>query len=277
MHFLGIDGLLTRALGEDTATGDITTICCISEDSISRGALIAKESGMICGLDVARRVFALVDQRVLLREKLSDGDLVEKGAVIAEIEGPSRGILIGERVALNFMQRMSGIATKTAHAVNQVAGTKAKIADTRKTSPGLRVLEKYAVRTGGGHNHRFSLSDGILIKDNHIRAAGSITRAVEAVRRHAPHTLRIEVETETMEQVSEALSAAADIILLDNMDLETMARAVELISGRALVEASGNMEDRDLKAVARTGVDIISIGALTNSVRSLDISLRLHE
>jgi nicotinate-nucleotide pyrophosphorylase (carboxylating) len=204
----------------------------------------------------------------------SDGQAVSRGDVIGTISGRATGVLQGERLALNMMQRMSGIATKTSEAVAKVAGFPVKILDTRKVTPGLRVFEKYAVRTGGGHNHRFSLADGVLIKDNHIKAAGSITNAVSAARDYAPLTLKVEVETETLEQVAEALRAGADIIMLDNMTMELMAQAVKMINKHALVEASGNMDEKDLREVAATGVDFISIGALTNSLKPLDISLK---
>jgi len=277
MYYLGLDDFLRRALEEDIGTGDITTISCIPENAVSKGAFKAKEPGVICGMDILIRVFALLDPTVVVTPLVSDGTYVEKGTVIAEISGNSRSILSGERVALNLIQRLSGIATRTHEAVRQVAGTKAVIVDTRKTTPGLRTLEKYAVRTGGGRNHRYNLADGVLIKDNHIKAAGGIKQAVEAVRRTAPHTLKIEVETETMEQVDEALAAGADIIMLDNMSIEEMTAAVKRINGRALVEASGNMGERDLREVAETGVDLISIGALTHTVKALDISLKFYE
>ena len=205
---------------------------------------------------------------------VKEGDKAEKGQRIGEISGPARTVLTGERTALNLMQRASGIATATAEAVGRVSGTNAKICDTRKTMPGLRALDKYAVRIGGGTNHRFNLSDGILIKDNHIAAAGGITAAVSAARARAPHTLKIEVEVETFDQLREALNAKADIIMLDNMSVEDMRTAVGITAGRALLEASGNMGERDLRAVAETGVDLISVGALTHSVKALDISLK---
>jgi nicotinate-nucleotide pyrophosphorylase (carboxylating) len=208
--------------------------------------------------------------------RVNDGDFVNVGDVAAEISGPSRIILTGERTALNLLQYMSGVATRTAEAVRAVSGTKAKITDTRKITPGLRVLSKYAVRCGGGVNHRMGLSDGILIKDNHIKASGGIANAVSLARSACPHTLKIEIETESLEQVAEALAANADIIMLDNMALECMAQAVKLVGGRALTEASGNMGERDLRAVAETGVDFISIGALTHSAKALDISLKLR-
>ena len=238
------------------------------------GKFIAKEEGIVCGLELAEMIFLKVNPDIQLDFKAQEGEQVAAGDVIAEIKGPAIGVLTGERVALNFMQRLSGIATRTSKAVQQVKGTRAKIADTRKTTPGLRVLEKYAVKIGGGTNHRFNLADGVLIKDNHIVAAGGITHAVTAARKNIPHTLKVEVEVENFKQIEEALSAGADIIMLDNMDIPTMKQAVALIDGQALVEASGNMGDKDIKAVAQTGVDIISIGALTHTVKALDISLK---
>ena len=216
----------------------------------------------------------MLDGSVELTRHFEDGASFHRGDVLAEVRGNAVSILSGERVGLNLLQHLSGIATRTREAVDAVAGTSAHIVDTRKTTPGMRVLEKYAVRIGGGSNHRFNLADGVLIKDNHIVAAGSITAAVTAAKLHAPHTLKIEVETETMEQVDEALAAGADIIMLDNMDNAAMRAAVLRIAGRAMTEASGNMGERDLRAVAETGVDLISIGALTHSVRAMDISLK---
>lgn len=277
MTDLGLDGLLFAALKEDIGTGDITTNSCIPEDRQAEGRLIAKADGVVCGLAMAARVFRLLDERIVLTPLVQDGDRVGKGEVLAELSGPARGILTGERVALNLLQRMSGIATATAKAVSAVSGTKAKICDTRKATPGLRVLEKTAVRVGGGHNHRFNLADGVLIKDNHIAAAGGIAEAVRAARAAAPHVMKIEVEAETLEDVQKALDAGAEIIMLDNMDTETMRQAVDLVGGRALTEASGNMGERDLKEVAQTGVDFISIGALTHSVKALDISLKFRK
>jgi nicotinate-nucleotide pyrophosphorylase (carboxylating) len=229
---------------------------------------------VLCGLPVFCRVFELLDTGVQIDCQLSDGNLVGHGETIARIAGPAASILSGERVALNFLQRLSGIASKTRLAVLQVAGSKARITDTRKTTPGLRILEKYAVRVGGGVNHRFNLADGILIKDNHIQAAGGIGKAVRLARAHAPHTLRIEVETENPGQVEEALAAGADVIMLDNMDEAGIRTAVSQVAGRALVEISGNMGERDLASLAACGVDLISIGALTHSAKALDISLR---
>lgn len=277
MNYIGLDELLLSALREDIGTGDITTNCCIPAENRSEAYFLAKEDGVICGIDIAQRVFSLVDERITVIPKRKDGDFVKHGDIIAEVIGPSRGILTGERVALNLMQRLSGVATATAKAVAAVSGTKTKIADTRKSTPGLRVLEKYAVRVGGGHNHRFNLSDGVLIKDNHIAAAGSIAAAINAARAAAPHVMKLEVETETLDEVSQALAAGADIIMLDNMSLELISQAVKLVDGRAITEASGNMGEKNLSEVAATGVDFISIGALTHSVKSLDISLKFQK
>ena len=273
-EYLGMDEFLLAALREDIGTGDVTTISCVPEDAVSVGVFKAKEPGVVCGLTVLVRVFELLDKsvRVVLRSK--DGDHVCDGVVIAEISGPSRSILTGERTALNLLQHISGVATQTAKAVKAVRGTNTIIVDTRKTTPGMRVLDKYAVRCGGGSNHRYNLADGVLIKDNHIAAANGIANAVAQARSNSPHTLKIEVEAETLGQVEEALEAGADIIMLDNMEYAEMAEAVKLIAGRALTEASGNMGERDLREVAGAGVDFISIGALTHSVKALDISLK---
>ncbi|MEA4894270.1 MAG: carboxylating nicotinate-nucleotide diphosphorylase [Oscillospiraceae bacterium] len=277
MDYLGLDELIISALKEDVGTGDITTISCIPEENRSEAYFLAKDVGVVCGIDIAARVFQLVDERIVLIPKMRDGDSVKKGDIIAEVIGPSRGILTGERVALNLMQRLSGTSTATAKAVSEVSGTKAKICDTRKSTPGLRVLEKYAVRVGGGHNHRFNLSDGVLIKDNHISAAGGVAAAVKTARAAAPHVMKIEVEAETLDQVRQALDAGADIIMLDNMSIGMMSEAISIIGGKALTEASGNMGEKDLLEVAKTGVDYISIGALTHSVRALDISLKFNK
>lgn len=269
-----IDRMLQSALEEDIGNGDITTLSTVSEEKVIKGSFIAKEDGVICGLPILLRVFEILDDSVNIDLNVSEGDVVYKGDIIAKISGTARSILTGERVALNFLQRLSGIATRTRAAVEQISGTKAVIADTRKTTPGLRSVEKYAVRIGGGSNHRFNLADGILIKDNHISASGGITQAISQARKMAPHTLKIEVEVETFEQIQEALLCKADIIMLDNMSIEEMTKAVSMIDGKALVEASGNMGDKNLAVVAGTGVDIISIGALTHTIRAMDISLR---
>ena len=273
-EYPGLDDFLLSAMKEDIGTGDVTTNSCVPADAASKGVFKAKEPGVICGFGFVIRLFELLDPGVRITRLVQDGDSVKAGDTIAEITGPSGSILTGERVALNILQHMSGVATKTADAVKAVSGTKARIVDTRKTTPGMRVFDKYAVRCGGGHNHRFNLSDGVLIKDNHIVASGGIANAVALARKHCPLTVKIEVETESVAQVAEALEAGADIIMLDNMPADMMVEAVNLIGGRALTEASGNMGQRDLKAVAETGVDFISIGALTHSARALDVSLK---
>lgn len=272
-----VERILKSALAEDVGSGDVTSLSTVPPGRTISGRYIAKEDGVLCGLEVVARAFALLDASIAFTALAADGDRVRKGDVIATVSGDARAILAGERVGLNLLQHMSGVATQTARAVAAVAGTGAKIVDTRKTTPGLRVLDKYAVRTGGGGNHRFNLADGVLIKDNHIVAAGGIAAAVAAARARAPHSLKIEVEVETLEQLREALEAGADIIMLDNMPTEMMREAVRLVAGRALTEASGNMGDKtdaELRAVAETGVDLISIGALTHSVKALDISLK---
>lgn len=270
-----LDDLIRRALYEDIGNGDITTLSTVNEDKQIEGSFIAKEEGVICGLPLLKRLFELLDPAVVLKIIVNEGDLINKGDLIARISGPARSILTGERVGLNFLQRLSGIATRTHTAVLEISGTHAVITDTRKTTPGLRSIEKYAVRIGGGSNHRFNLADGILIKDNHIRAAGSISQAISKARKMATHMLKIEVEVENFEQIEEALQSGADIIMLDNMSVEDMTKAVNMIGKKALVEASGNMGDKDLRTVAQTGVDLISVGALTHTVRAMDISLRL--
>ncbi len=269
-----IKDIVKKALLEDIGTGDITTISTIPESKQITGSFIAKEDGILCGLDVVKAVFKEIDDTVLLITANDDGIVLKKGMVFAKVKGNARSILSGERVALNFLQRMSGIATYANKIQNEVSGYKVKILDTRKTTPGLRVLEKYAVRIGGAYNHRYNLSDGVLIKDNHITASGSITAAVNNAREIIPHTLKIEVEVKNFDEVKEALKAGADILMLDNMSIDEMAEAVKIIDGKALVEASGNMDQKSLAEVAATGVDFISLGALTHSVKALDISLK---
>ena len=264
------DDIILRSLEEDAPFGDVT----VAGDATASGVFRAKESGVLCGIDIARRTFELVGGEVAFVKKKADGDLLEKGDIVAEISGNAASILMGERTALNLMQRASGIATAARRAMQAVEGTRARITDTRKTMPGLRKLDKYAVRAAGAVNHRFSLSDGILIKDNHIAAAGGIAPAVRAAKRKAPHTLKVEVEVESLDGLREALEAGADIIMLDNMSCALMREAVEITAGRAVLEASGNMGERDLAEVAATGVDLISIGGLTHSVKALDISLK---
>ncbi len=276
MNYLGLDSFILSALQEDIGTGDITTECCVPEDAVSEAVFRCKQGGVVCGLAVAERVFKLLDSGIRFTACVPEGTMVQKGDIVAEISGPSRSILSGERVALNLMQHLSGVATRTRELADCVAGTSAVIADTRKTTPGMRVLEKYAVRMGGGTNHRFNLADGVLIKDNHIVAAGGIGNAVRNARKTVPHTLKIEVETTNFQEVQEALDAGADIIMLDNMSCADMAEAVKIIAGRAKVEASGNTGTRDGRAVAETGVDLISVGALTHSAEAMDISLQFR-
>lgn len=271
-----IDDIIIRALKEDMALGDITTDNLIDPESKSTAYLVAKEPGIIAGIQVAERVFTLLDDKVGFLARVEDGQHVEKGEIIAQISGHTSVLLKGERTALNFLQRMSGIATLTNAFCKKVEGTKAVIVDTRKTTPGLRILEKYAVRAGGGRNHRFSLSDGVLIKDNHINACGGIRQAVEKARASVPHTVRIEVEVETLEQVQEALDCGADIIMLDNMDIDTMAKAVKVINGRAIVEASGSVSLETARSIAEAGVDVISVGRITHSAPALDISMKFQ-
>ena len=271
-----VEQIITLALNEDIGTGDITTLSTIPADKTALGRFVAKEDMIICGIDLAAHIFARVDPSIELKANFKDGDAVKKGDVIATVSGNAQNVLTGERTALNFMQRLTGIATRTHASVAEVAGTNAKITDTRKTTPGLRVLEKYAVRVGGGTNHRFNLADGVLIKDNHIAVSGGIKNAVKNARAVIPHTLKIEVEVETKEQLAEALDAGADIIMLDNMSNDLMRECVGLVAGRALVEASGNMGEKNLREVAETGVDIISIGALTHTVKAADISLKFQ-
>jgi len=264
-------------LHEDIGFGDITTMSTIPESEQGVGILYAKEEGIIAGLPVAAQVFATVDAALVFKPVVEEGARVEKGQAVAEVSGAVRSILSGERLALNLLQRMSGIATRTSEYAQAVAGTRARVVDTRKTTPGLRMLEKYAVRVGGGHNHRYALYDAVMIKDNHIKGAGGITQAVTAARKAIPHTMKIEVEAETIAQVEEALQAGADIIMLDNMSNELMRQAVDLIGGRAIVEASGGVTLQTIGAIAQTGVDVISVGALTHSVKALDISLDLNQ
>lgn len=273
-----IDDLIVRriietALAEDIGPGDITSALTVPEDAISRAVISAKEAGIVAGMDAAEMVFVVVDPRLRFEKKVSDGERVTRDTVLAVVAGSSRSLLAGERVALNLLQRLSGIASTTARYVELVAGTRAKIVDTRKTTPGLRALEKYAVRIGGGRNHRFALYDGILIKDNHIVAAGGIRQAVEAAKNGAPHTLKVEVEVRTLDQLDEAIEAGADIVLLDNMHVDTMRKAVEIASGKVILEASGRVNESTVAEIAATGVDLISVGALTHSVRAFDIGM----
>jgi nicotinate-nucleotide pyrophosphorylase (carboxylating) len=276
IDYLLVDDIIWRALKEDMPMGDITTESTVSENEASYARLIAKEDSVLAGIEVFSRVFVLLDPNTYIERYVNDGDKVNAGTVIMQISGNSRSMLKAERTALNLFQRMSGIASATRKYADILVGTNSKIVDTRKTVPGLRYLDKMAVRMGGGTNHRFCLSDGVMIKDNHIKASGGITAAVKKARAQIPHTIKIEVETESLEQVTEALSAGADIIMLDNMKPEDMKKAVEYINKRALTEASGNITADNLAVVAKTGVDLISSGSLTHSVRAADISLRFE-
>ncbi|TBL69037.1 carboxylating nicotinate-nucleotide diphosphorylase [Paenibacillus thalictri] len=267
-------------LKEDIGMGDVTTLTTIPADSQAKGIIHAKEDGLIAGLPVAKAVFAEVDENLVFTPLLSEGTYVTKGTLLAEVSGSTRSILLGERLALNLMQRLSGIATRTKQFVDALEGLPARLVDTRKTTPGHRVLEKYAVRIGGGHNHRFGLFDAVMIKDNHIKGAGGITQAIRSAREHIPHTMKIEIEIENRTQLEEALVAGPDIIMLDNMSNEVMAQAVGRIkehSPHILVEASGSVRLETVRSIALTGVDVISVGRLTYSVQSLDISLDLNE
>lgn len=272
---LSLDRLIDHALAEDIHTGDITTKAVVPNQRPASARLVAKEDLVLAGINVAARVFYRIDPTIIFTAAFEEGTLVRKGEVIANMQGNASDLLMGERVALNLLQRLSGIATLTSFFVAAVKGTKARIVDTRKTTPGLRELEKQAVRTGGGINHRTGLYDGVLIKENHIAAAGGITEAVSRAKAYIPHTLKIEIETETLDQVQEALAAGADIIMLDNMSLLDMKKAVEIIAGRVPVEASGGVNLDSVRAIAETGVDIISVGALTHSPRAADISMLL--
>ncbi len=268
--------LIDLALKEDLMFGDITTETTVPQEHTSKAYITAKEDGVIAGLPVAQYIFHKIDKDLVFDALVKDGDKVKVGQHIASVYGKTRSILKAERTVLNFLQRMSGIATRTAKIKELVKDfPNLRIVDTRKTTPGHRILDKYAVRMGGGHNHRMGLFDAVLIKDNHIEAAGSVTQAVKNAREILPHTVKIEVECETMEQVREALAAGADIIMLDNMDYGTMRKAVQEINGRAVVEASGGINEQTIAQVAATGVDIISIGSLTHSVKALDISLNI--
>jgi nicotinate-nucleotide pyrophosphorylase (carboxylating) len=277
MRMFGLDKIIETALQEDIHTGDLTTQAVVPKSRAISARLVAKESMILCGLDVAARVFHYLDPSITFTPQYDEGSLVTTGSTIAVIEGEAALLLQGERVALNLMQRMCGIATMTSQYVKTVKGTKARVVDTRKTTPGLRQLEKYAVRIGGGNNHRTGLYDGVLIKENHITAAGGISVAIRRARDYIPHTLKIEIETETLDQVKEALDSGADIIMLDNMDNETMKQAVSLIAGKALVEASGGVNLDTIRGIAETGVDLISVGALTHSARAMDISMLMED
>ncbi len=268
-----VDAAIDAALREDAPDGDITSESVIPRDARSEAFFLAKEDGVLAGLDVAARVFARIDPDVIFIQRFKDGSAFHQGDKLARVKGPTTVLLKGERTALNFLQHLCGVATVTRRFVEAVAGTRTEILDTRKTTPGLRLLEKFAVRTGGGTNHRLSLSDMVLIKDNHLRYVGSVAEAVRRARANVRPGVRVEVEAASLLQVREALAAGADVIMLDNMPLETISQAVALAGGRVPLEASGNMTLDRVRAVAETGVDFISVGALTHSAKAVDISM----
>lgn len=272
-----IDDLIRRALAEDITYIDITTDTLMPDSHVSQAYYIAKDEGVLCGMDAALRVFDLAGGNVETQALFHDGDRVCKGDILATMTGSTKTLLKGERTALNLLQHMSGIATATNRCVQLVEGTRARITDTRKTLPGMRALQKYAVVVGGGRNHRFNLSDGAMLKDNHLDAYGGITAAVAALRDRIGHMVKIEVEVRDLEELQEALDAGCEIIMLDNMSCEDMAAAVRINAGRALLEASGNVTAETIRPIAETGVDIISLGALTHSVKCFDISMRIKK
>lgn len=274
---LQADHLIMEALREDISGEDVTTNAVMKQAVTGEVELIAKQEGVVAGLAVFRRVFELLDPQTVTEFYVNDGDRVEKGLLMGKVRGDIRVLLSGERVALNYLQRMSGIATYTRKTADLLKGSGVKLLDTRKTTPNMRIFEKYAVRVGGGFNHRYNLSDGVLLKDNHINAAGGVKEAVRLAREYAPFVRRIEVETEDLDMVREALEAGADIIMLDNMSIEEMREAVKLIDGRAETECSGNVTADNIKELISTGVNYISSGALTHSAPILDISMKnLH-
>ena len=271
---INVDEYILNTLKEDITSEDVSTNAVMPEDRQGKADLICKQDGIICGLDIFKRTFELLDDTARFEANFKDGDKVKKGDLLGVIHGDVKAILSGERTALNYLQRMSGIATMTREYVDQLEGFSATLLDTRKTTPNMRPFEKYAVTVGGATNHRYNLSDGVLLKDNHIGAAGSVTKAIQMARAYAPFVRKIEIETETLEQVQEALDAGADIIMLDNMTNETMKKAVEMINGKAQTECSGNVTKERLKEIAEIGVDFISCGALTHSAPIMDVSLK---
>jgi nicotinate-nucleotide pyrophosphorylase (carboxylating) len=271
-----IQNIITAALKEDIQTGDITTNLIIPRGQKAKAYFLAKESGVIAGLPVAKEVFKKLDNKILWKSFIKEGGCVQAGTIIAEVKGDLRTLLSCERTALNILQRMSGIATLTSTYVDAVKDTNVKILDTRKTAPGLRLLDKYAVKTGGGKNHRIGLFDMVLIKDNHIKTAGNITNAVSKIKTGSKKKIKIEVETRTLDEVVEAIMCKVDIIMLDNMAVETMRKAIKLIDRKTKTEASGNVNLNTLKKIAKTGVDYISVGAITHSVKALDISMKIE-
>lgn len=270
-----IDRIIDSALEEDLGPGDITTAALVDPFMKGKARVVAREEIILAGIEVFSKVFSRLDPETIVEPNYHDGDVVPHGEDICIVKGSMRGILSGERTALNFLQRLSGIATLTRRYVEKTDSAKVRVIDTRKTTPGLRILEKYAVRKGGGFNHRFGLFDGILIKDNHIAAAGSISNALAKIKAEVPHTLRIEVEVEDIEGVEEAVKAGADAILLDNMSLEEMRKAVSIAGGRVLLEASGGITLESIEEISKTGIDLISVGAITRCARAVDISLEV--
>lgn len=271
---INVDDYIINTLKEDITSEDVSTNAVMPEDKQGKADLICKQDGIVCGLDVFERTFKILDDTSRFEANFKDGDFVKKGDLIGVIYGDVKAILSGERTALNYLQRMSGIATMTREYVNELDGYKTVLLDTRKTTPNMRPFEKHAVKVGGATNHRYNLSDGVLLKDNHIGAAGSVTKAIEMAKAYAPFIRKIEIETETLEQVKEALDAGADIIMLDNMDNDTMRKAVEMIDGKAQTECSGNVTKERLKEIAEIGVDFVSCGALTHSAMIMDVSLK---
>ena len=271
---INVDDYILNTLREDITSEDVSTNAVMPEDRQGKAELICKQDGVICGLGIFERTFKLLDDTARFETEVKDGDFVKKGQLIGIIYGDIKAILSGERTGLNYLQRMSGIATMTREYMNELKGYKTVLLDTRKTTPNMRPFEKYAVTVGGATNHRYNLSDGVLLKDNHIGAAGSITKAIQMAKAYAPFVRKIEIETETLEQVQEALDAGADIIMLDNMDNETMRKAVEMIGGKAQTECSGNVTKARLKEIAEIGVDFVSCGALTHSAPIMDVSLK---
>ena len=272
-----LDKQLEEWLAEDIGSGDLTSEALLPPEAVTCGIIHAKDTGVLCGMEAARKVFAKVDPRLEFKALAKDGDLLEPGTLIAEVSGCARSVLMGERLALNLLQHLSGIATRTKKLADLAKPYGTRVVDTRKTTPGLRLLEKYAVRIGGGHNHRLGLYAAILIKDNHIAVAGGVKEALARAKAYASHMTKIEIEVESLAQAKEALEGGADVIMLDNMTPETMKECVVMIAHRAVVEASGGIDEHNLAAAAAAGVDVISIGALTHSVKALDISLDVGE
>lgn len=271
---INIDNLILMALREDISSEDITTNSVMREKKLGNVQLICKQDGVIAGLEIFKRVFELLDRDTITTLYFKDGDKVKKGDLLGEVKGDIRVLLSGERTALNYLQRMSGIATYTNNMVKLLEGSSVKLLDTRKTTPNMRIFEKYAVKVGGGNNHRYNLSDGILLKDNHIDAAGGVANAIKMAKEYAPFVRKIEVEVENLDMLKEALEAGADIIMLDNMTPEMMKEAVKMAKGRAITECSGNITKENIQTIIDTGVDYVSSGALTHSAPILDVSLK---